>query len=410
MRGAYRRVGPRMHVQTKAKGFATLQVLDENDCVVQEQSARNLILNGGLDGVRLRPWVDNFTHCVLGSNATPTSEASGATTASQSGTTVTLVGGTFAFTDTATDAGKTIRWNTTQQARIVSVTTPLIVEVDVTQAVPAGLFNVYNTQQTVAVMTEIQRGNGYVTAGGGCGSTLAGNILSHKRTFDFPLEVGTVTYREVAFSHSATPGDPIFSRIKLPTDLVLVVNQRVRVIYTLEITLTPDVIEATTANVVGWPVAPSVNTDGSQQLQLVALKIVDPATGQSEVDPANGISLEPSSEGIECAVFLSNSNAPLASFGASGDRSGTANFVKTDTDIDPATVTAGYGSLEKEVVLDVGEGNRTDWRTIGIGTEDAPIAATTTHGFVFVFAQDQTKDNLHTLELRFLFTWDRDLA
>ena len=410
MRGAYRRVGPRLHVRSIARGHARFQVLNEDGSLAQEMASKNLILNSGLDMVRTRPWVENFEYCVLGSNATPTTDLGGSTTAAQAGTTVTLVGGSFVFTDTATDAGKIIRWNSAQQARIVSVTTPTSVEVDVTQVVPAGLFSVYRTNQTVAVMTEIQRGNNYVTAGGGCGLSTVGNVISNKRTFDFPLEVGTVTYREVAFSNSGVAADPIFSRIRLPSDLVLVVNQRVRVIYTLEVTLDPDTPVVGAANVVGWPVAPSVNTDGSQQVQLIALKYVDPATGASVEDPSAGISLEPSADGADCAVFLSNSSAALAGFGSAADRTGTATYLKTNTDIDPLTVTAGVGSLEKEVLLDVGEGNRTDWRSIGFGTESGLIHPYVTTGFVFVFDQDQTKDNLHTLELRFLFTWERDLS
>lgn len=409
MRGAYRRARFTMSVNQIARGSAVIQVLD-NEQVVQEVKAKNLILNVGIDAVRARPWVQNMEVCVAGSNATVTQDPSGSTQASQSGTTVTLTGGSFVFTDTGTDAGKIIRWNSGAEARIATITSPTVAEVTNSATVAAGLFTVYRTNQTISNMTEIQRSNTYVTAGAGCGTTIASNVLSHKRTFDFPVEVGTVTYREIALSHSTTPAAQIFSRIKLPSDLVLVTGQILRVIYTLELTLGPSTPVAKAADVIGWPVAPSVNTDGDEQVQVIGLATINAGTGATEVGVGTGISLEPSSQNADCAVFLSTVSTALAAFGSAIDRTGTAPAIKTDTAHDPLTVTAGVGNVDKVAEYAVGEGNRTDWRTIGIGTEAGAVHPYVVTGFAFVFDQAQTKDNLHTLELRFNFTWGRDLS
>lgn len=410
MRGFYRRARLNMNVDTRARGKAVIQVLDADLNLLQEVEVKNLILNVGIDAVRARPWVQNMEYCVVGSNATATSDPSGATQAVQSGTTVTLTGGAFVFTDTATDAGKIIRWNAGSEARIVTITDPTHAEVANSATVANGLFTVYRTNQTVLNMTEIQRSNTYVTAGAGCGTTIVGNVITHKRTFDFPSEVGTVTYREVALSHSATPGAEIFSRIRLPSDLTLVVNQIMRVIYSLELTLGPNTQVAKAADIIGWPVAPATDTEGDEQVQVIGLATVSAVTGATTVGVGTGISLEPSSVGADCAVFMSTVSTALAAFGSAVDRTGTSPAIKTDTAIDNDTVTAGVGNLDKVATFLVGEGNRTDWRTLGIGTEAGAVHPYVVTGFAFVFDQAQTKDNLHTLELRFNFTWGRDLS
>ena len=71
MRGAYRRARLDLTVQTHAKGHAVIQVLNPDASVAQELSIDNLILNGGLDMVAVRSWVQNFEYCVLGSGSTP---------------------------------------------------------------------------------------------------------------------------------------------------------------------------------------------------------------------------------------------------------------------------------------------------------------------------------------------------
>ncbi len=65
---------------------------------------------------------------------------SGETLGSQSGTTVTLSGGTFRFVDTATDAGKLIRFATGETATVVTVTSETTATVSTNQTVAATVF------------------------------------------------------------------------------------------------------------------------------------------------------------------------------------------------------------------------------------------------------------------------------
>lgn len=406
MRGHYRRVSRPINIHSRAKGRALIRVLNAEHEVVQEVRANNLILAGGIDMVAERPWVENMEVCVLGSNGSVTQEDSGATTASQSTTTVTLSGGSFVFTDTATDAGKLIRWDTGAEATIVTVSSPTSVVVANSATVGAGEFTVYMIQQTILDMVEIVRSNTYVTAGSGCGTTNSTpDIFIHKRTFSFPEEVGLVTYREVAFAKSITPGAEIFSRIVLGTPLVLTAGQSMQVVYTLEVTVSPSSNVDKAAAILGWS-----STDGTECLQLYALATVDPTTGASTYDTDNGVSWEPSSEGTSCSVFLATDSSAPAAYGSAVDRSGGTQSVKTDTAIDAGTQSPGVGNLDKVVTFGTGEGNLTTWRAIGIGSSTDGKQPYTATGFVFVFDFNQTKDSDHTLELRINYTWGRDLS
>jgi hypothetical protein len=410
LRGAYRRAPVRMRMQQFAQGAATIQTLNEDGSLAQQMHVRNLILNTGLDMVRTRAWVSNFEYCVLGTASTATSVTpTGTPAASQSGTAVTITNGSFSFTDTLTDAGRTIKWGSGEESRIVTVTDPTHAVVTPSQNVSSGPFVVYFTNQTAATMTEVQRTNNYVTGVANCGTTIVGAALAFKRTFDFPTEVGGVTYREVAYSHSGSAAADIFSRIKLPVDLTLVAGQRVRVIYTLTLTATPSALVSKTANIVGWPVAPSTTTDGTDRIQLLGFAQID-STGATWNTPAQ-LSLEPSSVGSECSIFLSTVSTAPADVGSSVDRTGTSPAVKTDTIIDPASVTSGVGYAEKVVTFDIGDGNRSDWRSLGFGKHDGMDSfAYVDTGYVFVFDEAQTKDELHTLEIRFEVSWAGTLA
>ena len=414
VRGHYRLAPQPLKIKFGASGHVTAQVLDPDGRVAQTVEKRNLILNVGIEAIKTRSWPEVMEACVVGSGSAVTEASSTTTTASQSATTITLSDNDD-YTFTAADVGRIIYWPGTQQrARIVSVTDGTHAEAYTlhSQTVVDAVFTIYSAEQTISDMTEIQRigSAGYVTAGSGCGSSLASNVLTHKRTFDFPAEVGSVTYREVAFSHSDAPGAEIFSRIKLPSDLNLVAGQVLRVIYNLRVTLTPSTSQAKTADIVGWPVAPATTTDGDEAIQYVAMKRVNASTGATEELNTRGSSLEPSATGENCAIFLSTVSTALAAFDACVDRTGTSPAYKENTALDPEADYLYEGHAEKYVVFDTGDANRDDWRSMGIGAASGVLLPYVISGFVFVFDEGQTKDNLHTLELRFVWDWQQDFT
>lgn len=405
-RGRYQALG-HFRMRSQAKGRARVSVLDETRAVIRELALDNLILNQGLNGLTSRVWCDSFLYCCAGDGAGVNSVDSGVTTATQSGTTVTLAGGAFVFTDTATDAGKMIKWDSAQEAMIVTVTDPTHAEVNVSQAVPGGEFTVFNTQ-LVGLGNEIVRSNTYLTGAGNCGTSQGGNVLTHKRTFDFPTEVGGVTYREIGLSWSAVAGDNLFSRIKLPSDVTLVAGQSLRVEYSLLVTWTPETPNAKTADIIGWPVAPATTTDGAEQIQYFGSSAVDTSGATVEFD-SGGYCNEP---GIltDVGIFISTDATALSSLGSSADRTGTSPAVRQ---AEHSSYTANSFTIDKRTVFPVDEANSTAWRSVGIGKHEFPgpgLTAYTLNGFVFLFDEAQTKDSLHTLELVFTNSWGRTLA
>ena len=109
-------------------GKARLSIIDAKTKKVIRQLPwqKNMITNYGMNtypsGTYDRGWTNGFNYACAGTGLTPTTDDSGVTQATQAGTTVTLSGGAFTFTDTATDAGKVIKWDTTEEAMIVTVT------------------------------------------------------------------------------------------------------------------------------------------------------------------------------------------------------------------------------------------------------------------------------------------------
>ena len=68
---------------------------------------------------------------------------------------------------------------------------------------------------------------------------------------------------------------------------------------------------------------------------------------------------------------------------------------------------------DKTVTFLVGEANRSDWRSMGLGSDQySPGVGSAGNGtaFVCVFDEAQTKDSLYTLTLTFRITVGRTLA
>jgi hypothetical protein len=343
----------------------------------------------------------------LGTGTTPTNDTvDPATTFTQAGTTVTLSGGTYNFTDTGTDAGKTIVWLDGTPgfvtARIVTVTSPTVCEVNTNVSQAGAAVHVYRTNQ-VGLTTEVVRTDDYLTDSGDCETVKSGATVTHKRTFIFPAEAAPITYTELGISQTAAVGNNLFSRILLPVPVYLAATQQLKVAYSLQITVSPATPNAKTANVVGWPVAPSVTTDGEEQIQYYGLAVVH-ESGATLIPSIDGVANEPGAVGNQSEIFLSTVSTAPATIGSAVDRTGTGSVTNTTSisDYTPLSFTR-----DKYVVFDVSEGNRSDWRSFGLvrnlGTLDH-------NSYVFVFDEDQTKDSSHTLELRITFSWGMDFS
>jgi hypothetical protein len=392
------------NISQACQGRMRWMVVDSKTQEVVRESGwiKNLILNLGMNRVAVNYYADCFTYCVAGTGVTPTNQASGATTAVQSGSSVTLSGGTFTFTDTATDAGKIIKWDSSgEEATIVTVISPTSVTVSNSASVGSNTFVVYLTQQT-GLTTEVKRTNTYLTGLGNCGTTYVGATGQHRRTFDFSAEVGTVVYTEVGFSWAASPGNNLFSRLLLPAPVTVNASQQLRIVYELWVTLVPSSPASKTAIITGWS-----STTGNEQVVGGGLATI--ATSGLTNSSFPGVYGNEPSLGSNLGVYLSTDSSAPATFNTGDDRSPNAAYTNL---IAQAYVSDTY-TRDKTAVFDLNTGNRSDWRSMGYGYHGPNVwfaYQSNYNCYVFVFDNPQEKLNTHTLTLTFRWSWSRVLS
>lgn len=397
-------------IKMAMKGMVEIMVVDSRtgEVVERRKPQKNLILNQGMDDFASQYLCDLFLYCVAGSGTTPTSVDSGTTTAARAGTTVTLAGGSFLFTNTATDAGKMLKWDSGEEARIVTITDTTHAEVATSGTIAAGEFISYNTNQT-GLTTELKRTNTYLTGAGNSDTTInaGAGTIAFKRTYDFTAEVGAVTYNEIGFSRVATVSNNLFSRILLSSGVALVSSQQLRVVYTLTVAFSPFSSTAIGASpITGW-----AGATGNAQVQYPNMAYIDTSTGATEkvsgfVHAAKAF--EPSQVGSGVTAWLCTDTTAFNSFGSNGpDRSSGALQSGSSTN-------GSYTSLSftrtKSCVFTTSDGNGTTWRTIIFGGIPSNPNSFARQGYVYIMGSNQTKDNVHTLTLNLVLTWGRTLA
>lgn len=391
------------------QGKARLSVIDAKTKKVIRQLPwqKNMITNYGMNlypsGTYNRGWTNGFNYACAGTGTTPTTDDSGLTQATQVGTTVTLAGGSFTFTDTATDAGKVIKWDTTEEAMIVSVTSPTQVEVNVTQAVPAAEFTVYRTNQN-AMATDVKRTATYVSGAGNCGTTFVtpASVLL-RRTYDFSAEAGPITYNEIGLSHSATVGSAtLFSRILLAVPLSLLAGQQLRLQYELGISYTPATPQARTAPITNWPVAPIANQDGFEGIETTGVFYFINTTGSFDAGGVGGVG-EPALTQYLVLYNVDYALQPVPATGyvlntSTGILYGYSNGVMTlDPYVPDSFTVTKFHAIPASLAVS------TAIKSIGLMGYNGNRCC----GIRFRFTLDQTKDSLHKLTIRYRWTWRR---
>lgn len=383
-----------------ARGRVKIQVIENGSLVRDIPWQKNLILDQGLDFVAARTWAACMTHCAAGTGTTPTRDDSGAVTASQSGTTVTASAGFFAVGD----VGKLLKYDSGAEARITGYTSTTVVTVGTSATVATSLFTLYRVNQ-IGLASESKRTSTYLTGTGNCGYTDGGTpgvtalTRTLKRTFDFTAEVGNVNYSEIGISWTASVGNNLFSRILFEGGAVTVLTgQQLRIVYELEVTLSPSITAVSrTAAITGWAAS-----DGTELIQSLSLSYMD-TLGVTQT--FGGAALEPSQQTF---AFLSTVSTALAAPGSSVSRATTSFNNKT---LVPSSYAAGSFTLDKSATFAVGEANRNDWRSMGIGPNDggAGTSAATNNALVLLFSGPNEKLNTHTLAVTWRFTWGRTL-
>lgn len=357
---------------------------------------RNLILDQGLDGIAVRSWAASFAVAVVGTGTDPVRRASGAVTLARSGTTVTASAGFFV----AQDVGRLIKWDSGEETYVVSFTSGTEVEVADSGTITAGPATVWYVNQT-ALQTETKRSATYSTDGGANGSTFAAGVLTHKRTFIFSAEVGTVTYREVGWSWDGSPGANLFGRDLLAgAGVTLVAGQQLKIAVELSVAYSPTSATGWTNTIAGW------SEDGQTSLEWLGCATVaaNGATTTATGDPTRA-ALDPSASdafivvtGDAAALISAQTALPSAIAGQTRKAAGTSAY------------TAGNFYLDRSATFAVIEGNGAV-RSIFIGNKIGTTPAEPAYSVCRVrLDADETKDSNHTLTITFRFSWGRILT
>lgn len=369
-----------------------VSVIENGRTVKRKPWKRNLILDQGLDSIAVRTWPEAFSHAVVGTGTDPTKRDSGAITFSRAGTTVTASASFFE----AQDAGRLLKFDTGEEMYIATFTSGTAVEVDTSGALAASEGTVWYVNQA-ALTTETKRTATYGTNGGDNASTWElGSLWRMKRTFIFSAEAGSINYREIGWSHTATLGANLFGRDLLAGGGVnLVAGQQLKVEVELTVTLSPVSATAYTNVITGW------TQDGQSCIEDSRMWKVA-STGA--LDSLGGDNLRPSA--VSFPWSLSTSSAVLR------------NADPSNQDLSPsthATITLtgqAYisGTFQRTFTgtFAVGAGNRSDWRSMGIGQDGGGGQFRTQ--FRILLAATETKDSDHTLAIEFTWSWGRTLT
>jgi len=387
----------------------------------QKEWRKNLILNRGMQEVVNRSWDQCFFAGYCGtSNSANYLDSGLSTAASDAAGNVTIAGGgTFAFASPA-DVGNVLKWDTAQEHRVASVSsgsTAFVVPAPGGAGIAAGEFTMFYTSRT-ALVSESRRTSTYLTGSPNCVSSRTGNLLQMRRTFDFAAESGPVTYNEVGVGWNITPftANTTFARIVLPVGVPLIAGQQLRLIYQLNLFVSPIVATAGSMVVTGWPVAPTVNTDGTFSAQFIGMNNVFTTGNQSTYD-GGGNSNEPGISVIaRCTMWISETSTALSAYASTPPArlfGGNSPTVSSGNGILPSQVDNVTGSVAystvKRATWPTGAANSTLIRSVGIGIDNNSnfTDPTDKSGFAFVFNSPQTKANTQTLTINIKYTWSR---
>ena len=193
-------------------------VMKGDEVVREYPMEHNLILDSGLEILATKFTSDTFVTAALG-NGTAVTERTSVPTVSVLGNTATASAGFF--TNSPTDVGKVIKFTDTGQvARITGFTSTTVVTISISETIAAQVVTVYNTDQTqldsYVVGSETYRDTGNAENGSSDVFTAGVDwVIKRWRTFQFPVETGSVTYTEGGWTWEdvAVTNPTLFGRI-----------------------------------------------------------------------------------------------------------------------------------------------------------------------------------------------------
>lgn len=399
-----------VNIGQSLSGKYKVVIVNKNDEVVWEQKnwEKNLILNQGMEYVYSTTYTNLMGYAANGTGQRVNSIISGESSASVSSTTLTLIpvgSGLLSLTSSvggyssAVAVGDMIKFEDASEVRILEMTNQSA-SITPTSTITGQPFTIYKTSQ-IGLQNEIHRSATYFPGDDFCGNTITGNQVKNRRTWDFQYETSSVNYTEIGVGWGNSGNSTIFSRVLLPVSVSIDNGQKMRLMYEMSISAYPSASSPGvpfTASISGWPVSPATDTGGYYNISYFGVSKIG-TSGYSysgELDPY-----------YPNILFISNCSASNSNFSNSFDRTGTSyTWVRsTKSPYVPLSFT-----LYKTGTFTTSQFNRNDARTIGIGLLDYYGDYYAGDVFCCVFNQNQTKSNIQTLTLSFVWTWGRTLA
>lgn len=217
---------------------------------------------------------------------------------------------------------------------------------------------------------------------------------------------GFFSIGEVGFSNLPDDADNLNIRVRLedgsgnsdpvPVDgsNPLTPGQQLKIVYELQITVTPNTSTAGTAAITDSGNNMSADKTGHFCVEQMALSRVD-TDGATNLDFA---SLDPGI--VNGFMALSPSSAAIVPLNGPDRSAGAAiTTIAADAYVDDSFTRLYEGNFG------LVDANATNWRSLGIYDVDSE-----TFPFVFLFTSAQIKDSDHVLIVRWRKTWNRDLS
>lgn len=246
---------------------------------------KNLILDGGLNALARSNALSlactpasATLSCLIGGGTNPNAIASGGVTFTQVTTTITASGSFF----TSAMVGCIFKYGTGSggaESYITAFTnaTTVTVGTSATVASPT-VATVWFVQQTT-LQTFLFSSSTYQTNSGDCGSTISGNQVTHKRTFQFPQQGSPYTVNEIGYAPGIV-SNRVLGRIVLGSSDVVGTSNFYVVVLSLTVTYTP----AAPSAVIN--VGTNINTAGSLAIELMNCGLVT-STGSTTTNPGS---------------------------------------------------------------------------------------------------------------------------
>ncbi len=393
--------------------YKLLVVDSENVVVADFPWQKNLILNQGMDAVPYYNYENLFRYAAGGNGTRNNSIYSSDSSASVAGTTMTLVQGVLSgsvqsFTGSyggytqGLEVGDMVHFDDASEVQVLAVS-GISASVTPAASIPLQPFTIWKTSQ-IGLQSEHQRTNNWFAGAGYCQTTTlntTSSVISQmRRTWDFNYETASYTYTEVGVGWGSSGNNSIFSRVILPTPVTIGSSQKLRLIYELDVSISPTASypgTPFTASIAGWGTGSIVY--GNQSVDAIIMAGVDVngnGSGYSISEPA-------STSGP--TLFVSNSSSSVVY----GDKGG--GFADQVGMVADAYVPGSY-TLYRNGTFQVNQIPRNDLRTIGFGL--GLIYGSAWAGghcaYFAVFTENQTKTNVQTLSLSWVWTWGRVLS